>query len=200
MIIQPINNNCKPLQNTSFKSIIQPTPTLRKVFETTISNLKYNENYNRLEGKVLAQNLKAILNDGRLRFLEFEEDSKGQALLQINSRTANEGLSNWEYKLGKNKIEQTFHGEGTKEQIANLAKSTGVKHPYVERDDFRYKQIDKDEIPWIKEEVDELHKINPESDTNFLLQLETIYNKIAFKLKEKIINDLEQLKTEIFTR
>ncbi len=200
MIIQPVNNNCRSLQNTSFKSIVQPTPTLQRVFETTISNLKYNECFDRLEGKLLAQNLRAILNDGKLRFIEFDENSKGKALLQINSRVANEGLSNWRYQIEKNQIEQIFNGEGTKEQIAYLAKSAGVKHPNVELADIRHKQLDKDEIPLIKEEVEELHKVNPDDDKNFLLRLEGLYNRICLKLNEKVIDDLEKLKTEIFSR
>lgn len=199
MMIQPINNSSVHSRLT-FKSIIQPTPVLRKTLETTISNLKYNEKASRLEGKLFAKNLNAILNDGKIRFLEFNEYRDGNAMLTINSSLSEIGNSNWDYNLEPNKIEQIFHGNGTKLQIAALAKQAGIKKPLVELNDVRFQQIDSDEIPWIQNEIDELHKIDPKTDSNFLAALENIYRRITANLKEKVINDLEEIKSQIFSR
>lgn len=198
MMIQPVSKNIN--SEIPFKSIILPSPVLEKTLVTTISNLKYGDNSHklRLGGKLFAQNLNTLLNDGKLRFLDFTEKSNGYASVNINSTIEEPGSSNWDYLVEHNQIKQRFHGEGTIGLIAALAEKLGKKHVRIEYDDPGFKQLDKDEIPYIKDEIDALHKINPETEQNFLLTLDTIYNRIASNLKEKVINDLEEIKKKIF--
>lgn len=196
MRVSNIENNYSS-QKLSFQSTIVPNKTIEKVIDKAIKDTRGDWHGLGEDNKNLLTCLKGIINDGKNDIVEFCEDEKGIAYINVNGKKQNglKFLSNYIYTKTIGKTDKKYDGHGTFEQAIEYAtKEKGVKLPYVPHQ--KSAVILKEDKILVLHELNKLRALSPTYDM-FFVQVENMLFHMKFNVRYQLGRDLEYLKKAI---